>query len=712
MHPLLQSSLVGGVFTTAIAVSVVLRGGKTRRENLFLFLVVSLSVYYTLSFLYLWKQNQILFRFFLASSLVIPNATLRFFRAFIGPRDRKSRLTIFSFISSIGVGLLCVPPFLPDRVAGGVVMVFVGIMLYISIYYLYTRSRKVRSKVESTRIIYLVVGGLIAITFSFTDFLMSIHITFLPIGSLLTSIYLYLLSQAIFSYRLMDLYELFGKMAVLGALALALAGIFSVLTLFEMASTSFFVNAMAAAFVILIIFDPLRDMVEKRIGEFFLKERKDFVDSIEETRREIARAFEIDGIASTLMEGLKKSGRFTNACFYTIDEVREKFLLRGYEGQKSPDVISVPTIRPLLEMLKSEGYVVADSLSSRMRRAKTLENKEEIEGEEKNYKNGKSSEIAECETVLATMDELKAKVIIPVAEKDIIYGIIGVSDERFRDPFSDEDLNLLKSLGSHVAVAIENTRLYERIKEKDRLAAIGEMSAGLAHEIRNPLGAIKGAIQLITEDAPHPDSAVKDASRDREFLDIIISEVDRLNRVVSSFLDYARPTSTRDEKTLCDVNAVIKQAGKVVEGEIANTGVKVEFDLEKDISKVKISEEKLGQVVWNLLMNGIEAAGAAGREGRVVVSSKTAKKDTPWRSFPYDDKDGIFVEISVSDNGRGIPSTILPKIFIPFFTTKVKGTGLGLAISHRIIREAGGMIEVDTKEGKGTTFKILLPALP
>jgi two-component system sensor histidine kinase HydH len=719
MHPLLQSSLMGAVFILAIAVSVILRSDKTRRTILFLILTSSIAVYYTSAFLYMWQLSEVFHRILLATSLVIPNTTLAFFRAFIGTGERKfSRLSIFLIAFSVLVAVVTVPPVLPSFVSGLIVSVFVGIMLYVSIYYLYRKSRAVESKVEATRITYLVIGGMIAVTFSFTDLLIIMDIPFLPIGPLMASIYLYLLSQAIISYRLMDLYEYFGRMAVLAALALTMAIIFSVLTLFEMASTSFFVNAMAAAFVMLILFDPLRDWVEQRIGEFFLKERSDFVNSIEDTKREVARAFEIDGIASTLLEGLKKSGRLTNACVYTVGERGEKFLLRGFLGQKTQAEINVGTARSLLDRMEEEGYIVAQAVAAEKKGLKERETPP-VEREKKSSreseaavkeKDARAQRAAVLDSILTLMDDLKSDAVVPVKEQDMIYGFIGVRDERLRDAFSADDLQLLRSLGSHVAVAIENTRLYERIKERDRLAAIGEMSAGLAHEIRNPLGAIKGAVQFITEDGSDSAGRTIHLKEEKEFLDIIISEVDRLNKVVSSFLDYARPSHTRDEKAAADVNSVILQTQKIADSEIARANVEMEFSLGQDLAKVHMSEEKLGQVLWNLLINAIEATMDSGRMGQVRVSSRMVDAPRAWNPF-YGPSGKGFIEVSVSDNGRGIPASILPKIFIPFYTTKQKGTGLGLAISHRIVREAGGVVEVDTRDGEGTTFKVLLPAM-
>jgi len=701
MNPLMQSSLVGAVFVTAIAISVALRSEGTRREKRFLSLTISLALIYTLYFLYLWNRGEVFFRLFVLGALLVPIMLLEFFRAFIGSGEKeRSRFAIFLRIIAGVLAICLVPPLLPRQICGIITVIFTGIMSYFSIYYLFKKSRKVQSKVESTRIIYLVIGGIIAVTFSLTDLLILINISFLPIGSLLVSIYLFLLAQAIFSQRLMDLYELFGRMAVLGSLALTIAGIFSVLTLFEMASASYFVNAMAAAFVMLIIFDPLREKVEQKIGQFFLKEMSDFINSIEETKRNIARAFELEGISSTLMEGLKKSGRFTSACFYVIGEHEAKFILKGFFGQKVPEEINIAAIRSLIDKMEKEGAIFGDDIGKKLKQLKDRGTQERDEKES----NGEEWLL----NVLSILNDIKSDAVIPVKESGTIYGFIGVRDERMKPAFSTEDIKRLESLAGHVAIAIENTRLYDKIKERDRLAAIGEMSAGLAHEIRNPLGSIKGAVQFIMSE----DKLVQKNEEEKEFLDIIISEVDRLNKIVTSFLDYARPSHTKDEYVVSNVNSVILQMKKVVEGDASTNNVDIEFNLAREELKSAISEDKLGQVIWNLLINAIEASSENGvRRGKVVLTSKKVDLNTGWKSLYTKQAQDTFVEIDIADNGPGIPPNVLPKIFIPFFTTKPKGTGLGLAISHRIVRECGGFMEVDSKEGEGTTFKVFLPNL-
>jgi two-component system sensor histidine kinase HydH len=249
----------------------------------------------------------------------------------------------------------------------------------------------------------------------------------------------------------------------------------------------------------------------------------------------------------------------------------------------------------------------------------------------------------------------------------------------------------LRGLAAQASIAVENSRLYQRLKQRDRLAALGEMAAGLAHEIRNPLGAIKASAQFLAEPSEEP-------AAHAEFLGIIVEEVDRLNRVVSSFLDYARPQAGDPAPT--DVNAVIHRTLQLLAKDL--DGIEPHLELAMDLPRVRIDAERLRQVLINLGQNAAQAMAGQGR--LTVATNERAHTEV-------DDEAKRWVELSVSDTGPGIPQKVLANLFVPFVTTKNRGTGLGLAITQRIVNGAGGHIEVRSHEGIGTTFVVRLPAV-
>ena len=304
-------------------------------------------------------------------------------------------------------------------------------------------------------------------------------------------------------------------------------------------------------------------------------------------------------------------------------------------------------------------------------------------------------------TAAEGLGSLKSGVVLSIRDQErMLIGMLVLVDTRVRDAFSPEEIAVLADFASKIAVVIENSRVYSQMKNRDRLAELGRMAAGLAHEIRNPLGAIKGAAQLLTEPAGE-NTAPDPASR--EFLDIILEEVDRLDRVLGSILDFARPNPGVAVPT--DINAVVKQTMRILSNERSSDDLQVEVLLDPSLPRVAIDPEQLRQVFMNLYRNGVQAM--KGR-GRITVSTRVrlGLGTRPGQGGT----DEPFVELTVADNGPGISQNVLRNLFQPFFTTKEKGTGLGLATSKNIIEGAGGRIEVRSYEGKGSTFSIVLPA--
>jgi signal transduction histidine kinase len=297
-----------------------------------------------------------------------------------------------------------------------------------------------------------------------------------------------------------------------------------------------------------------------------------------------------------------------------------------------------------------------------------------------------------------------------------VIGLLALKDERVREAYATDEIDLFRGVAAQMAITVQNSKLYERMKERDRLAALGEMAAGLAHEIRNPLGAIKGAAQLLTP-ATGGDGAATSGDghgggvppEAREFLGIIVEEANRLNRVVSQFLDYARPY--RGEPQPLDVNEVVRKTAQLVTppplpasastdgGEPAAPPppVEVHLQLADELPRARADAEQLRQVFLNLAINAVQAMPSGGK-----LTISTALRKPGRRSMPM-------LEVRFRDTGVGIAAADLKNLFIPFYTTKDKGTGLGLPISQRIIENHGGTIEVRSRIGVGSTFTVVLP---
>ena len=245
----------------------------------------------------------------------------------------------------------------------------------------------------------------------------------------------------------------------------------------------------------------------------------------------------------------------------------------------------------------------------------------------------------------------------------------------------------------------EQTRLLlekeAQLHRADRLSALGQLSAGLAHEIRNPLGAIKGAVEILEEDYPagHPKA---------EFYAIILKEVKRLNDVVTNFLNFARPVSMRFVPV--DVREVLASLEGLVSGEARAHGVRIFANFHVGPSRVMADEALLKQAFLNIMLNALEAMPTG---GDLAILTRVADPKTV--GVVSSDEREEWLEAVFDDTGIGIPEEHLGRVFDPFFTTKKDGTGLGLAITYRIIENHRGIIRVTSQPGEGTTFSITVP---
>jgi signal transduction histidine kinase len=291
--------------------------------------------------------------------------------------------------------------------------------------------------------------------------------------------------------------------------------------------------------------------------------------------------------------------------------------------------------------------------------------------------------------LLQGLKALGGGLMIPLFDADVILGFVMVKVDRPPEPWGSNWglLSIIYPYYEQATQTLRSLEVYVRQREKERLAALGEMAAGLAHEIRNPLGAIKGAAQFLDPSQNRPESA---------FLKVIIEETDRLNRVVSQFLDYSKPASIGFESI--DLNDLIK---RTVEN--ARLGIPSHIQLSLELPKypvvAQVVPEQIQQVILNLIHNAVNALANVAEPKILIELSKVSG---------YSGKDFSAV-IVVEDNGCGIPRENIDKIFIPFFTTSTRGTGLGLSICQKIIEAHNGYISVASEVGRFTRFTVILP---
>jgi two-component system, NtrC family, nitrogen regulation sensor histidine kinase GlnL len=250
-----------------------------------------------------------------------------------------------------------------------------------------------------------------------------------------------------------------------------------------------------------------------------------------------------------------------------------------------------------------------------------------------------------------------------------------------------------------VAVLRDLSRIHQleaEVRRGETLAAAGRMAVGLAHEVRDPLGAIRGAVQLLQRE-------LGAESRFAEHTSVLLTEVDRVNRIIEMLLDLSRPVQVRPVPL--NLHQLLERVALLSEEGARAAGVALVRSYDPSLPPILGDEDRLVQVFHNLVRNALDAMRGG---GRLTLTTRVSRNPL-FGKMDLGVGQRSMVEAQVSDEGAGIPAAVRAKIFDPFFTTKDRGLGLGLAICHRILEEHRGAIQVDSIEGRGTTVTCFLP---
>jgi len=314
---------------------------------------------------------------------------------------------------------------------------------------------------------------------------------------------------------------------------------------------------------------------------------------------------------------------------------------------------------------------------------------------------------------------------VPLIVKDKVIGVILVDNIYTEKPICEDNLKTLMIFANQVAVALENSRLYDGLHQKmddlaqahkelddahkcisryDVLASLGRVAAGVAHEIRNPLNSMSLNLQLLQEDIQ--EAQLKDKKSSMTLVQVIKDEIERLDDLVKEFTSYAKP-SNMDFREV-NLNQLINQVLRLVKYSESRHNIRIDRHISPKVIYIMADADQIKQALLNIILNAIQAMTDG---GRLCVSESYAVQDVFDRVIKgsvREEKNNM-VCVKIEDTGKGMDPSVLKRVFEPFFTTKSDGIGLGLSIVERIINEHGGYIGVDSLAERGTTFKIFLP---
>jgi len=491
-----------------------------------------------------------------------------------------------------------------------------------------------------------------------------------PMSVLTAGITVLFLYHILVNYRLLDLYEMFSRLATLVLSALALVLVDGVTVTWVDTFTDYPFHSTFQVFLSSILFlaayDPLKGQIQWWSNRLLNRRGHQLAEALESLQKAVPTVITKQALANLVVSRLHGSGRVPTCSVYLWDQPLNAYTLQGERGKTHHENLAIVATHPFTDGFQ-EGmpFYIRSELKRRLRIQE------------------RNSEL------LSLMTAMHSDLAIPIRSGNIILGWIHLKDEDWSDGFSAEEMHRLQHVAHLVAIMLSNIQEFQQKEEEHRLAALGAMAAGLAHEIRNPLAGIKGAAQFLEgEDIPEAG---------QKMLHVVVHEADRLNTVVTQFLEYARPFTV--QRSADHINALASYVINLFRAQGLPASIEVIEELAPNLPAIQLDRNKMSQVLINLVQNALQAMPEG---GQLTIRTLSRRRRT-----------GEYVmELAVSDTGKGIDDHTRENIFVPFFTTKDDGTGLGLAISQRIVQAHGGEIDIRSRLGRGSTFIIRLPLPP
>jgi signal transduction histidine kinase len=518
-------------------------------------------------------------------------------------------------------------------------------------------------------------------SFSASDFVVNYGINYYPIGFVFTTAYTTVIAYAIIKYRLLDINVFIKKTLIYASLLVTLIIPCYALVIiaehirFGQIDYAFSIGLLALFILVGFLFPKLRFQTEEALERVLFKKRVDYRDTLLRSSRDMVSIVDIRALSDNLVQTVGRSLGIKKVSLLLANDLKGNYHLEASIGLelKQPDRVLLPTEGPLIKLLQHRREPIV---------------KEELEWIPVG---------PETPQTIQTMSELGAEISLPIISKEKLIGILNLGNKADKTLYSNDELELLSTLANQAAIAIENARLYENLKQSqdtlrraDRLSSLGLLTAGLAHEIRNPLVAIRTFTQLLPE-------RYDDAEFREGFQGLALKEVDRICGLINDLLSFARPS--KPNVALENVNDVVDNIVRILETQAKEKGTAIMREFNDSLPKVWIDREQMKQVFMNLILNAIQAMKEG---GSISIATRAISRIGTEPS-------GEFVQVEVRDTGIGIPEENLQHIFDPFFTSKDEGSGLGLAVSHQIVQEHGGFVTVESTVGKGTSFFVHVP---
>jgi len=694
---------------TLLLFIVIWRGSRTQPVQIFILYLISMVIWSLSSFLMhagsplgtplFWNK------FMIVGAVGMPILFYSFVRTFLGIKQQKiwlylgAALYIFLFTGNIMGGFVK-----ETHVSEGIFYYEIGIAAYfgaidwllfvgLAAFNLIQKYKETKDSFYRNRLKYLLIGILImavGVTTNFTK------LGRYPLDILINTVNAFLIAYVILRYKLLDINIVVRRGFIYFTLTIIIASMYLfmifVLERVLRGMVEISLVAILIAVGIALIFQPLRERLQRWIDRLFFRERFNYYQALRRFAQRMVAILDLNELINATMNIVSETMQTDKVSIFLIN--KDEFHLKGHMGLGESNVSRLKLIKdnPLVLWLARNGKILTKDEISILPELKSLWERE-----------------------IRDLETLGAELFVPLKLKDNLVGIITLGRKLSDQSYSQEDHALLHAMADEAAVAFENARLYEEVrqslKEKEklekelrqeherlvrteRLRALGEMAGGVAHDFNNLLTAILGNVQLLSMRIGKVDAEeIKDKLR--------IIETSTLDgaKIVKRIQEFSR---VRTDKAFVqvDIEKIIRDAIEITkpswrdEAQKRGGTIEVITRLNK-LPPVVGGSSELREVLTNIILNAVDAMPEG---GKITISTK-------------EDEDKVYT--SISDTGVGMSERTKRKVFDPFFTTKrPRSSGLGMSLSYGIITRYGGDIEIDTEKGKGTTFTIKLPISP
>ncbi len=563
-------------------------------------------------------------------------------------------------------------------------MIWINIALYVSILVIkgYLRSPQAE---KTAMLLYMIAylggmwGGATYI------FMAAFNINLLyPYGNFLISLYCGIVTYAIFRHKLLDIEVIIRKTIVFAGLLASSLAIIILPTLiiqeylFRGASTGGrFLGLTISGVIIILTMRRIENFLINVTDKYLFQKKYDYKELLKTFTAEVLTVINLDKLVNLTVDKLTDIVKLASCAVLLFDDEKQQFNVMASHNIKDP---SVALIRPdgIVTFLdQTHGYLLKKELVQK--------------------------KISIPEAIQEIIDKLNAELIIPMVLHNEVIGVLSLGKKKSDEDYTQDDLDILLPLARTLAIAISNAKLFEELgktqaeaAQREKMAVIGTLSAGINHEICNPLGIARGqceAFLLNIKDGLYKQKSTEELlNKAKEIMTKVIKETDRATAITKKLSGFAKPA--KGEAEPINIDKEVDEVLGLVGYELKLEKIEVEKRVDKDLPHIVVDRKQFQEVLFNIIRN---AGQAIGEKGKITIWGR-------------ENKGRIVIEIQ--DTGSGIPEDKIKELFNPFFTTKDpgKGTGLGLFIVRQVVEKNGGRIYLkETKVGEGTTFTLEFP---